>query len=140
MGKINMVKVLVGGVLAGLVISIGEYILNETILGADWQAAMQALNKPAFSGSQIAWFLVLGFLLGILAVWTYAAIRPRFGAGPKTAVCAGLIVWALAYAYPTLGWAVLDFFPAKLIWTPLIWGLVELPVATVAGAWLYKES
>ncbi|HSE60477.1 MAG TPA: hypothetical protein VLA99_17380 [Nitrospiraceae bacterium] len=29
------------------------------------------------------------------ALWLYAAIRPRFGAGPKTALYAGLGVWVL---------------------------------------------
>ena len=34
-----------------------------------------------------------------VTVWLYAAIRPRFGPGPKTAICAGLIVWGLSYLY-----------------------------------------
>jgi hypothetical protein len=80
------------------------------------------------------------FVLGILAVWTYAAIRPRFGAGPSTAVCAGLAVWAMAYLYAGVYLhAGIMIYPAKLTWLPVAWGLVELPVATLAGAWLYKE-
>ena len=35
MGKINMTRVILGGLLAGLVINIGEFILNDTILGED---------------------------------------------------------------------------------------------------------
>jgi hypothetical protein len=27
----------------------------------------------------------------------------------------------------------------KLAWLPVAWGLVEAPVGTLAGAWLYKE-
>src|SRR5207249_3963498 len=42
-------------------------------------------------------FLAWGFLVGIFAVWLYAAIRPRYGAGPKTALCAGAAVWGLGY-------------------------------------------
>jgi hypothetical protein len=51
--------------------------------------------------SSITPLLTIGitFVLGILAVWTYAAIRPRFNAGPKTALCAGLAVWAMSYLY-----------------------------------------
>ena len=37
------------------------------------------------------------FLIGLFAGWLYAAIRPRYGAGPKTALCAGLFVWFLGY-------------------------------------------
>jgi hypothetical protein len=85
--------------------------------------------------------VAITFALGILAVWTYAAIRPRYGAGPKTAICAGLAVWAMSYFYCGVvvyaGWVI---FPPKLVWLPVAWSLVELPVATLAGAWLYKEE
>jgi hypothetical protein len=29
--------------------------------------------------------------------------------------------------------------PAKLTWVPVAWSLIEVPVATLVGAWLYKE-
>jgi hypothetical protein len=45
-------------------------------------------------------FNATGFLIGIFAIWLYAAIRPRHGPGPKTAVCAGAsAVDALAGAW-----------------------------------------
>ena len=140
MGKINYARVLLGGLLAGLIINISEYILNEPILGTDWKAAMESLGRPPIAGGDITWFVILGFVLGILCVWVYAAIRPRFNPGPKTAVCAGITVWALAYAYPSIGFGVIGLFPAKLIWWGVIWGLFELPIATLIGAWQYKEA
>lgn len=140
MGKINLGRVIMGGLLAGLVINIGEFVLNAPILGKDWDAAMGELGRTAIGGQQIAVFVVMGFFLGITAVWTYAAVRPRMGPGPKTAICAGSLIWALAYLYPSIGYLVLDLFPSRLIWIGLIWGLVEIPLATVAGAWLYKEE
>jgi hypothetical protein len=35
-------------------------------------------------GAQLAMFIAWGFLVGIVAIWLYAGIRPRYGAGPKT--------------------------------------------------------
>jgi hypothetical protein len=29
--------------------------------------------------------------------------------------------------------------PMKLTWLPVAWSLVEVPVATLVGAWLYQE-
>jgi len=29
--------------------------------------------------------------------------------------------------------------PPRLTWFPVAWSLVEVPVATLAGAWLYRE-
>ncbi len=140
MGNINLTRVLLGGLLAGVVFNVGEGILNELILRGDWEAAMQALQLPMVGGViQGVLFIVLGFVLGIVAVCIYASIRPRFGAGVKTAVIAGLTVWVLIYigfGFPFLA----GVFPTKLFWISAVWGLVEVPLATVAGAWVYKEN
>jgi hypothetical protein len=34
-------------------------------------------------GAELTMFTVWGFLVGIFAVWLYAGIRPRYGAGQK---------------------------------------------------------
>lgn len=141
MGRINMAKVVVGGLLAGLLINVSEFFFNGVLFAEDMAAAMQALGKGMEMGTrQMVVWLVYGFVLGILAVWVYAAIRPRFGAGPKTAAIAGVVVWALAYLLPTVGYWNIDLFPAKLLAIGCVWGLVELVVATVAGGWAYKEA
>ena len=140
MGQISMGRVALGGLLAGLIINIGEFVLNEPILGAQWAAAMEALGGSAPGGSAIAIFVVGGFILGISMIWLYAAIRPRLGAGPKTAACAGLLVWFFAYLYPSAGFLVMGILPANLIVTSVMWGFFELPIAGVIGAWLYKEE
>jgi hypothetical protein len=139
MGKINMGRVILGGLLAGLIINIGEFVLNGVILKKDLEDVMRSINKPPISDSAVAVFLVLGFVLGIIIVWIYAAIRPRFGPGPKTAICAGLTVWALAYLYTAAGQAPIGLFPTRLLVIGTVWGLFELAIAAVAGAWLYKE-
>ena len=60
--------------------------------------------------------------------------------GPKTAICAGLLVWALSYLYAAVYvHAGVTVYPAKLTWLPVVWSLVEVPVATLAGSWLYRE-
>jgi hypothetical protein len=82
---------------AGIVINLVEYIKNGVVLRDAWGSAMQELGKPAqISGSAILIFNVWGFLLGIAAVWLYAAIRRRYGAGPNTAIRAGLVTWGIA--------------------------------------------
>jgi hypothetical protein len=141
MGTINMAKVVVGGLLAGLVINVSEFLLNGVVFAEDIRAAMEALGKsPEMGTQQTAVWIVYGFVLGILAVWVYAAVRPRFGAGPKTAAMAGVVVWALAYLLPSVGYWNMGLFPVNFLVISCVWGLVELVVATVAGAWAYKES
>ena len=140
MANINPGRVILGGLIAGLIINIGEYVLNVIVLGPQWMAVTAALHRPMVAGNQIVLFNVLGFIEGIAAVWTYAAIRPRFGAGPKTAVIAALLIWLTCYflanAFPT----VMGFFPVSMLEIMLAWGIVEIILATVAGAYFYKEA
>ncbi len=140
MGKINVGRVILGGLLAGLIINVAESILNMAVMAESWELAMRELNVPPVVGGTIAVYMVVGFLLGIVAVWIYAAIRPRFGPGPKAAVLAGLIVWLLGYAWRLLSIGMTGLFDPGLLVLPAAWGLVEVVVATLAGAWLYREE
>jgi hypothetical protein len=139
MKSINVTRVVLGGLLAGLVINIGESIFNGWLFAADLEAALTRLNLPMVGGSAIATFVLLAFALGIATVWLYAAIRPRYGAGVGTALCAGAAVWFFAFVYPSVGFIVMGLFPARLIAIGIIWGLGEMLLAAVAGAWLYRE-
>ncbi len=100
---------------------------------------MQALNKPPIPDSMIPWFVVLDFLYGIFLVWIYAAIRPRFGAGPGTAVKAGLISWVAVGLFHALYEAPMGLMPQNLIIIVTLVCLVQQPLATVVGAKFYTE-
>jgi len=144
MNKIQMGRVVVGGLLAGLIMNVSEFLLHGVVLAADGQTLMDDWNQRGLSiqpdPMMLVWLVLITFALGFLAVWTYAAIRPRFGPGPRTAICAGLAVWAMSYLYAGVYvYAGIVILPAKLAWFPVVWGLIEVPLATLAGAWLYKE-
>ena len=141
MGKINMGRVVLGGIVAGLIINVVEGVMNGVILKEQWSEAAKALGQSgAISVKQIVAFNVWGFAAGILAIWLYAAIRPRFGAGPKTAMCAGVIVWMLAFAMANAMMAFLHIYPLWILLTVTAVALPELLIASVAGAYFYKEE
>ena len=141
MAHTNRVRVIWGGLLAGVVINVVEYLTNGVILKGEWGQAMTALGKPAdISAGAIAIFNLWGFLLGIGSVWVYAAIRPRYGAGPGTAVRAGLATWALAVFLANLSNYPLGLFPVRLLVITAVVALFEIVVGTIVGAWLYKEE
>ena|SRR5438270_13044429 len=141
MAHTNRGKVVLGGLLAGVVINLVEFVENAIVLKTDWAQAMQALGKsPQLSGSGIAIFNLWGFLVGITAVWIYAAIRPRYGAGVSTAVRAGLIAWFLAVVLANVANYPLGIFPTRLLVITSVVALFETVVGTVLGAWVYKEE
>ncbi len=139
MEKINTKMVLLGGLLAGLVLNIGEFILNEPILGDAWMEWAKSMNLPEMGGNVIIFYVIWSFLTGIALVWLYAAIRPRFGAGVRTAVIAGLFIWVTMWVLGFGSMLIQGVFPNDLIVTSIVWGLFEVPLAAVAGAYFYKE-
>jgi hypothetical protein len=139
MGKINWGRVLLGGLVAGVVINLVEYVSNTYVLASQNARAMRALGVQLPSGA-IPMFVLNGFLTGIAAVWLYAAARPRYGAGPRTAVITAVGVWIIGYALPAFGLGSAGLFGAHLLIIGSLIGLVEIIVASVAGAAVYKET
>lgn len=138
-GRINVGRVILGGLLAGLVVNISETILNVVVVASSMESALKERNLPPLGMSPILGFVVLAFILGIATIWLYAAIRPRFGPGVRAAVIAALAVWFFAYVYPGIGTTLMAFFPAKLTAITLVWGLAEIVLGAIAGAWVYRE-
>jgi hypothetical protein len=136
---INTASVIKGGLVAGLIINISETILNIPVLGTRMDEELAARNLPPFNPAMIGVFVVMCFALGVFLVWLYAAIRPRMGPGPSTAICAGLIVWGLAWLWPSIGMGVMGIYSLGLITLTVMWGLGEVLIASVAGAYFYRE-
>jgi hypothetical protein len=140
MGKINWGRVVGGGLLAGLVLNVVDWLTYGVWLKPDLAAAMTALGKqPGALDSAVPLFVALDFVYGIGLLWVYAAIRPRFGAGVKTAVIAGVAVWFFIGLLNTISQAPMGFMPQRVMVIGTIVSLIALSVASVAGAYPYKE-
>ncbi len=141
MGKINWGRVVVGGLLAGVVLNIVDFVFFGVIMKQAIDAAMQALGKrPGAMDSLVPLFVVLDFVYGIGLLWVYAAIRPRFGAGAKTAVIAGVAVWFFAGLLHSVGEGPMGLFPQQMYTVGTIVELVKYAVAGAVGAYVYKET
>jgi hypothetical protein len=140
MGKINVGRIILGGLVAGIVANILGYLVDGLLLGSIWNTQMNALGRPDLSSTQLIEFNLIGLVTGIVLIWIYAAIRPRFGAGVMTAVYAGVAVWVVGVLIPNLSFMwVMGFFGRRLTAYTTAGGLVEIVVGAIAGASLYKE-
>src|SRR3954469_12119679 len=80
MGKINYGRVILGGVIGGIVAGFLDWFLNGVLMGQLWADAMNSLNRPnAFSATFLVCLFLVYSIGGILMIWMYAAMRPRFG-------------------------------------------------------------
>ena len=140
MNKINFTRVLLGGLVAGVVLNIGEVILNDLILGAQMKNFLDRLRLPDPGSSFIAVAVILTLVIGVVIVWVYAAMRPRLGPGPKTAICAGVIAWIFVCVYCGVINGIILQVPTNVLVIGIVWCFVEYVLAAIAGAWLYKEE
>jgi len=141
MKSINMGRVFLGGLLAGVLINISEFLLHTVVLKKDFEEAMRMLNRPnAMTGGQTLVWIIFGFVIGIGSVWLYAAIRPRYGPGAATAARAGVAVWFFGSLLAAIADANLGLFPSNVLVVSAIWELVQSVIATILGAWAYKEE
>jgi hypothetical protein len=97
---------------------------------------MRSLNHaPAAVAGMVIW-AVVSLVFGLTGVWIYAGIRPHYGAGWKTALLAGLLLWLA----PSLGQVALGAIPTYVTVVGAVGGLVGALLALLAGASIYKET
>jgi len=139
MHRIDWRRLALGGLIAGIVVNLGEYIVSGVLLRDDWERAMLALNRPMLSTvKQVAALQIWGFLMGMAGVTVYAHVRDRYGPGLGTACLAGSAVWVVGYLSGTITGAVMNVFPASLAVESTIGGLIEILAATALGAYFYQ--
>jgi hypothetical protein len=140
MGKINSGRVLLGGLVAGVILTIGEYLINDVILRKQMEDTFSRFNVSKPGNNFIVAATVMTILLGIVLVWLYALIRSRLGPGPKAAVVAAIILWFGVYVYTGVINGMLFQIPMNLMLIGFVWGFAEYVVAALAGGALYSES
>ncbi len=142
MGKINCTRVFIGGLVSGIVLNVLSFAAWVLFVRRGWSAALEAVGRPLQETRGVAvLMIVVGFLIGFLIVWLYAAIRPRYGAGPKTAIIASIAAWAFLGIIPDLALgSMLRVIPAKVWAIDVVETLVLMVIATLVGAWVYREE
>ena len=139
MTGMNWRRIFLGGVLASVVIS-AIWLPVLAALNHDFAAMASALGLAVqISDRMLLYGLVAMPVAGILSVWLYAAIRPRYGAGPRTAARAGIAVW-IATLIVDGAWESLGVMSGRLFVIMKVTDLVAFVVGTIVGAWVYHEG
>jgi hypothetical protein len=140
---INTSKALVGGLAAGVVANIVGFVLFGMLLGPRFEAEAVAvapvLQGRGMTASAIAINVIATFVVGILIVWLYAAMRPRFGAGMRTAAYAALAVWVCGFVFH-LDWLLVGLMTPATYMLASIAAFIQVIAAAAVGGMLYREG
>ncbi len=140
MGGINAGRLLAGAAAAGTLIWVLEGAFG--LLYVDQMTAILASHGLGMemSPSMIALTLVVSLLAGLSVVFFYALARPRLGPGPRTAVIVAIGLWVGGWLLALIGYRMIGLYPVRLL---VMWGatgLLEMILAGVLGAWVYREA
>lgn len=140
---INTSKVIVGGLAAGVVMNVIGGVVQGVLLGKKMMEEMVAA-APSLAGrgegtGVLVARIVSQFVVGLLLVWLYAAMRPRFGPGMKTAAYAALVIWVCGFLF-YLDWLFLGMMSVTMYAIVSVVMLVTLMIAAWVGGTLYKED
>jgi len=140
MPGMNANRILIGGVAAGAVMFVLEGVASQLYMGPMEEALVAHSLVMNVTGGGIAMAAVVSLLVGLALVWFYAAARPRFGPGPKTALLVACAFWLGGTVTSILGYRMIGLFPDSLLVSWAIVGLFEAVVAAMIGGWLYRED
>lgn len=140
MGGIDVGRWIGGGLAAGALIWVLEGAASILYMD-EMEAALSAhgLSMEATAGV-MALSVVVSLLVGLTLVFFYAAARPRFGPGPRTAVLVAVVLWIGSYVTSLIGYHILGLFPGGLLTMWAVIGLVEIVLAGLLGGWIYREG
>ena len=133
----NWRRIVLGGLLTGFVWTLLSSV-STSLVAADFAAAVPGNKLFAPSAEMVGFLFAVNLAEGIWAVWLYASIRPRYGAGLKTAAFVGVAWWIISTLFDVT-WGSFGFVPAKALLAPIAVSLPEQVIATITGAWLYRE-
>jgi hypothetical protein len=142
MPSINWTRLIVGGLVAAIIMFVTDGFFHEKVVNADWQAVYAGLKAatPEPHGTGLAYFAIFELGRGMISLLLYATMRAYFGAGPKTAVLAGIAGWIVFSLTGPVQFIPLGFFSTTLWLKVGAFHLLTSIIATLAGAAIYKDA
>lgn len=142
MEKINPGGVLKGGAFAAITFALVEIVLEGAVslFGLNEAELFREAYPDIVMGGTVnyIWNVVHLFVLMSFAIWIYAAIRPRFGPGPKCALIVSFVLW-FTYLLIAMNFVRHGILPANIAIVSLAFNLIEIPAAVLVGARIYSE-
>ena len=142
MASINWGRLILGGLIAAIMMFFADGFIHERLVNTDWHEVYAGLKaaEPQPHGTSMVYFGLYELGRGLIAMLFYATMRTHFGAGPKTAVLAGIASWIAFSLTGPAQFIPLGFF-SNALWLKVgALHLVTSIVSTIAGAAMYKDA
>ena len=142
MKKIHIGRVLLAAVAASLSFLFVEMILEGTVYLTTGVRETDLFEKVGrnmpTSFLYYAVTIIYLYLVCVLMMWIYAAIRPRFKSHITCALTTSLVFWLFAFLF-AVNYSNLGLYPIQLGLLSMGFNAIELPAAILLGSLVYRE-
>jgi len=132
-------RIVTGGLLAGIVFILFEAAAEPLFFGSQMEELFARLGLPTPSEGAMLGRVAALLVLGIMTVWLYASLEPRYGRGRFTAVLAGGVVWALTCLFAGAMLYSFGIFTAQFFLMTAVYSLPQSVVSALAGSWVIRR-
>jgi hypothetical protein len=143
MKNLNIVRLLLAGLVSGLIIYGFEAVTNTVILGHDWQMwsafAVRVFIMPSEGLSLVLWG-VQALIAGWVGTLVFAAIKDWVGMRQRAAYISGLIVWATGWLGLSFDNLAVGVVPAKMVFDNLLAALFGCLIGQMVASLIYRDK
>jgi hypothetical protein len=136
----NVPRLLVGGVVSGATLWLLESAASAMYLNKMQSALLQHQIELEPSLWLAVMSVTIALLTGLTMVFLYAAVRPRFGPGARTATIVAITLWLGGYVPSLISYEMIGLYPRTLLYQWGLVGLLEMIGAAIVGAWIYSDA
>lgn len=131
--------ILISGVIAGLLLVLGEGILNTLFLKQEWHEMNLKLGLEEPSQAILVLVLIKLFVLGFFIMWLYDVMCHKYGRTNKAALVAGIFIGLLIWGWVLAGLLMAGYVNNYIAIITFTWGMVELPLITVISSKVFNK-
>ncbi|HLF55259.1 MAG TPA: hypothetical protein VI942_00295 [Thermoanaerobaculia bacterium] len=124
----NWTRVVLGGLAAGIVTNIVDFVMHGMLLGKTYQRYTEAFSQTPANPLH---FFVVAVAIGVLTAVLFARSRGSWGDGWKGGATFGLYLGLAGFFASFYNPLVIDGFPYYLAWC---WGGIHVIDGVVGGA------
>lgn len=137
MNYLSLVRIVVGGLLAGFLINCGEYLLSIVAFEDQSGPDMCGLHLHVLGQPAGPLFDVAGLMVGVIGMGILVAIERHFRRTSTAALVTGVILWIPAGLLSLLIPAVAGLTHWGEVWVNLAWMLIEIPLGILTAVLLF---
>jgi hypothetical protein len=138
MNRISWGRVVVAGLVAGLLLFVAEGVINGAVLGAEWHRVTEAFAiSVEHTVGGLLMYVLISLVKGVALAAAYAVARETLGGGWRTALAVGAGLWLVSSVLP---WATLYpmGLPRRLVLLAPLLGVVGTLAAALVAQRVYE--